>query len=491
MEWEPDAGELDRLDRALAAQLTSASGLSLRATLMGGVSAISMLLLGLFATAWLDDATWELSDFADTAMQWSLVVAVVLLAATLLLSLVATFPRRGWSTQQGEQLKALRDGDRAREGRLGLEMVDSLRRVNARKSWALKWASCILGLAFAAMVVHGAVFVLGAEPAEGRVGDAPVAVVDDPPARADEAELAVRYAPRVWLHDDERFGPEDPDAFVAASSLRWLGRRDRPTVAKDGPDARRLGRACASAPGGCYRFGGWVASELTRPYTTSAERASELLRARGFFLDPASSVHRGELGDEIAAPMLYEVRRSGGELLITYWLFYGYSRPFINVGSDTRHNLLDLAHEGDWENVDVALASEGGADAVLRPKRVLFYGHGHPTSRTWAEVERVGTHPVVYSALNSHASYPVAAEQRGEGTEVCGPVGCSHDFRNQGMRWDGWEDGRLRSARAQPWYGFGGAWGAAGELPDTTGPLGPSRWKLPSDPEPGELASVR
>jgi hypothetical protein len=488
MEWQPDASELDRVDRALAAQLTSASGLSLRATLLGGVSALSMLLLGLFATAWLDDATWELSDIADTAMQVSLLGAVFGLAVCLLFSLAATFPRRSWSDVQGERLGALRSGDRGREGELGLRMVDELRQVNAKKAKALKIGSWALGIAFVAMVVHGAVFVLDAAPAEGRLGAAPVADADDPPARADEAELAARYAPRVWLHSDERLGPIDPDAFVAASKLRWLGRRDRPTVSER-PDPRRLGRGCASAPGGCHRHDGWVASELTRPYSASAERASGLLRARGFFLDPPDDVRRGVLGDEIDVPMLYELRRLRGELLITYWFFYGHSRPFINVGSDTRHNLLDVAHEGDWENVDVALVEDGAGG--LQPKRVLFYGHGHPVSRAWERVERTGTHPVVYSALNSHASYPVAAERRGDETKVCGPVGCSHDFRNEGMRWDGWVEGRLRPARAQPWYGFGGAWGAAGELPDTTGPLGPSRWKLPSDPEPGELASVR
>ena len=489
MGWEPDDRQLDRLDRALAAQLTSASGLSLRATLMGGVSALAMLLLGLFATAWLDDATWELTDFADTAMQASLVAAVVGLGVTLLLSLAATFPRRGWSDRQAEQLDALRGGERAREGELSLEMVQNLRSVNARKAKALKIASWALGLAFVAIVVHGAVFALGAEPAEHRFGAAPVADATDPPARADEAELAARFAPRVWLHADEEFGPEDPDAFVAASSLRFLERRDRATVAGGSVDARRLGRACASAPGGCYGYRGWTASELTRPYAESAQRALGLQRARGFFLDPPASAHRGELGKRLSVPMLYEVRRRGAETLITYWFFYGYSRPFINVGSDTRRNLLDLAHEGDWENVDVALVEDGAGR--LEPKRVLFYGHGHPASVPWATVEHVGEHPVVYSALNSHASYPTAAERRGAQTRVCGAAGCSHDFRNRGMRWDGFADdgALLRAARAQPWYGFGGAWGAAGDLPDTTGPLGPSRWKLPSDPEPGELAS--
>lgn len=36
----------------------------------------------------------------------------------------------------------------------------------------------------------------------------------------------------------------------------------------------------------------------------------------------------------------------------------------------------------------------------------------------------------------------------------------------------------------------GGAWGVAGPVGDRTGPLGPSWWKLPADPDPGDLAPV-
>jgi hypothetical protein len=485
-----DADQLDRLDRALAAQLTSASGLALRASLLAGACALSILLLAIFSTDWLDDAKWSLSDPADVAMQVTLVAAVGALAVCLVGALVAVFPRRSWSDLQGDRTDALISGDREEEGRLGIEMVRRLSAVNARKSLALKIASWALSLAFLAIVVHGAVFVLGAEPVETRGGlPEPAQTAEQPglPSADEQAALALRYAPRVWLHHDERFGPEDPDAFVAASRLRFLGRRGADTVAEREIDARRLGAACDAAPGGCHRSGGYLARELTRPYTVSAGRAAGLLRARGFFLDPASEVHRGELAPRLTSPMLYELRRAGDELLITYWFFYGYSRPYIGIGSDTSHNLLDVAHEGDWENVDVALSASGDH----APLRVLFYGHGHPASVPWDQVERVDdTHPVVYSALNSHASYPTAAPRRGEQTKVCGAVGCSHDFRDQGMRWDGWQPGRLQSARAQPWYGFGGAWGNAGDLPDTTGPLGPSRWKLAAPPEPGALVPV-
>jgi hypothetical protein len=485
--WQPDADELDRLDRALAAQLTSASGMSLRASFLAGAAALSMMLLALFSTSWLDDATWELSDVADTVVQWALAAAVLMLVVSLAASLLALFPRRGWSDRGDDQLRALMTGDRDREGALGVEMLCELRKANRSKARWLRVASVTLGLAFAAIVVHGGAFVIDAEPVEPQVAGATPPAPDERsglPSAEEQAALAAKHAPRVWLHGDERYGPADPDDFLAASHLRWLDRRDRRTVAKS-VVPERLGRLCGEAPGGCYRFGGWFASQMTRPYTVSEQRAERLHPARGFFLDPPDSARTGTTGERIAEPMLYELRRVRGKLAITYWFFYGYSFPYIGVGSDTRHNLLKLAHEGDWENVDVLLDR-----ASHEPHAVVFYGHGHPVTRGWARVERDGDHPVIYSALSSHASYPTAATERGGETKVCSPVGCSHDFREQGMRWDGWRSGVLRSAREQPWYGFGGAWGAAGPAADMTGPLGPSRYKLSSDPEPGELASV-
>ena len=40
-------------------------------------------------------------------------------------------------------------------------------------------------------------------------------------------------------------------------------------------------------------------------------------------------------------------------------------------------------------------------------------------------------------------------------------------------------------ATAQSWYGFGGAWGGVSDGAEP-GPLGPSHWKLPADPDPGD-----
>jgi hypothetical protein len=125
------------------------------------------------------------------------------------------------------------------------------------------------------------------------------------------------------------------------------------------------------------------------------------------------------------------------------------------------------------------------------PRRVEFAAHGgEPQRIAWPNVERTGagrTHPVAYSARNSHASYPTPAATKTKDNTICVAIAgaklCSVELRDRGTRWAPWEkgDAGLVNAVAQPWYGFGGAWGKAGEAADATGPLGPSVYKLRND----------
>jgi hypothetical protein len=58
------------------------------------------------------------------------------------------------------------------------------------------------------------------------------------------------------------------------------------------------------------------------------------------------------------------------------------------------------------------------------------------------------------------------------------PLGAVKDHAGRGAQWKTWQ--HLQNARAQDWYGFGGAWGEVGNYADTTGPQGPSRFKAPA-----------
>jgi len=357
--------------------------------------------------------------------------------------------------------------------------------------WLVLTAAIVVAMALAV--------VLLAEPFSG--GDGPAGSVADveepvlPPAELER--LASRYAPLVWIHRGEDFGPSDPAEFLERSSLYWRRLfRDRRLATAGAVDPDRLGRGCVELEEGCYREDEFLAIHLTRPHHKSPDRAPGLSLDRGFYLDPPDAARAGEVGEDPDAPIFYEARRTAsGGIRLTYWFFFGFSRPFKPFLGGNLASFF--SHEGDWENVDVVLRPDQS------PSGVFFFGHGHPRLTVWEDVCKLVDgredcsssapgRPIVFSARLSHASYPSAEEGRGPASRVCarlfGREICSYDLRSRGFRWDPLDDpDGLLDVRAEPWYGFGGAWGKAGRLADTTGPLGPSRFKLSHEPEPGEL----
>lgn len=481
----PDlAKRTDRLERAFGSELTSSMSLNIRGTALAAASAVGVLLLAQFSSIWLDDNKWVISDLWDNALLVTLTVTVVAFALAALVAGVAIWPKRRWAGEQRLRLERLAAGDEEGEAALLLEMVERQRRVNEGRGRLLRIGAIVFAVALLGTVVQAMIFALKAEPADPARTDGPSQADGDEtglPSPEEQLTLALRYAPRVWIHPSEQYGPLDPAAFVGASLLGWRLRRGAARVeSRRRVSADRLGSRCDAAPGGCYSHQGYLARELTRPFTPKRARPASLNIRRGFFLDVADSGRHGQAGRNPDSPVFFELRRTPKELLITYWFFYGYSRPHVAPGlpgGDVLRN--HLSHEGDWENVDVALSPDGSTPVAL-----YLYGHGRPTRVPWAQVEAgPDRHPLAYSARDSHASYAAPGS-----VEVCNPLGCARDVSARGFRWDTWRS--LRPVKAEPWYGFGGAWGAAGPVGDRTGPLGPSRWKLPADPDPGDLAAV-
>lgn len=242
-----------------------------------------------------------------------------------------------------------------------------------------------------------------------------------------EQSLEDCYRPRIILHPDEEYAPIDPVAFVEASSLRWW-RGDRSQCIVDNSDANQAIRLDNELLDSLVTI-----EELELGYTfevdcgfgpieldsndTSTLRPydSTLPGSAGLYLDADDHEQFSLENYEYENGVLNEgvfYRRTVNS--IEYWIFYGYD-PKPNVAAEGL-----LGHEGDWENIEVVFENGFAND----PTKVIYNGHGCETGVTdWEQgrghyplglfhgtnagsVERTLTHPHVYVAKGSHASYP-------------------------------------------------------------------------------------
>ncbi|MGZ5321405.1 MAG: hypothetical protein ACXWFN_08095 [Solirubrobacterales bacterium] len=487
----------DRLQRALESELSTNASFTLRGTALAVGSALAILLLAQFSATWLDDNLWEFSGRFDDIQEACLFISIGALAACILLAWFVVWPRRRSSEEKLDRVTYINEGRNAEEARLVLRMLESQRAMNERKRICLRIASIPIAVAVVTAMAQAAIFAIDATPVDRGAcissdGDAERPAEFVFPVGTDPQALAESYAPRVYVHPTEPWGPLPPQRFIDASKLVWNSSRgDEELTSRGDIDAARLGAECEQSPGGCYSHSGCSADQVTRPTESAAIRAPGLNERRGFAIDPDRSVKRPPPpAGNPEADTYYEFRGDPASgVRVTYWFFYGYSQP----------KLLDNAriplasHEGDWESIDVKVARDPSVPGGYTPKKVIFYAHGlDPPILDWSEITVVlpdGTqtqspkprpaHPVVFSARLSHASYPNA------GRHPCGDL--CEDLTGKGLIiWDTWLRG-VRRVTEQDWYGFGGAWGAGGGLKGQIGPLGPSPWKQASDPDPDNV----
>ncbi len=336
------------------------------------------------------------------------------------------------------------------------------------------------------------------------------------PAAAEQVVATVSpetaFAPLVHLDADEPAHPMGADDFLENSWLMWAhdGCPDYSVALRrhvDHPQARRkqimgaFERSRLAGAGayshtpatkdGCRDRGpSFSAGDHTRAFDVK-QRPAGLPAKEGFHLDlwDAKRAGDGRTTSEGSQRMLSpipvyfersEERHDGRrDLRITYWFFYGLSIP---PGPASLTKLV--AHEGDWERVSVLLR-RGTVAGQYIPVSARYHYHDESRVVPWHAVDRIAlgadlpTHPVVFSARGSHASYPRAGRYENVFKAAGRRRFAVHDVATSCPRcpqWRTWQ--KLVDARAQPWYGFGGAWGRAGTIGGTTGPLGPSRFKI-------------
>jgi hypothetical protein len=347
------------------------------------------------------------------------------------------------------------------------------------------------------------------------------------------ADIAVRYAPLVVLHSEEKLLPASAGWFIEQSSLRWATGRgldgDQVPDTDRGLDAGRLGAASENP----YRYRTYAASALTRPLDDSASRGTDPPPGQGFFLRLREKA--AARGEKSASPDASLYAGAGcywdydsDAKSMTYWLFYAGSAPPLGIlhpdaGVRTRGapgeppsdedaasaaaklEEFRRAYPGLAQAAEPTAATRGfpqdvlqtfalvseGVHAYLSDDNVLHEGDWERITLYLDERDPEGGPPVSV-AFYRHATNgarPWASVQKEETTHavVYSGIGShaslpSPDFGYidrgdaHGRRWRTWE--QLGAVVDQPWYGFGGAWGKLGRVRDATGPLGPgAHWK--------------
>ncbi len=119
-----------------------------------------------------------------------------------------------------------------------------------------------------------------------------------------------------------------------------------------------------------------------------------------------------------APPVTYaHIARQKGRagLAVQYWFFW-----YFNEFNDL--------HEGDWEGMQVVFDSSDPAVALREgPSAIGLFQHGGGEKADWndGKVEKEGTHPVVYPAAGSHATFYEPAVYIQNGRKGSG-VGCDN-----------------------------------------------------------------
>jgi hypothetical protein len=275
-------------------------------------------------------------------------------------------------------------------------------------------------------------------------------------------ELHERYAPIMHFSREERFFPMSVDDFLTYSALYVKG-QDAPLVSKgkvtsDDLDSQRHSqetflRSVTTGPFHgvevasewgmdtirlIYEWSqnpvvtwteGWARSaydwfsEKTRaatklfwwnnlllPKTYADKKKGIREELPRFELPPdvrksAIEGYQSSQGRERNYTYYYRMMRESGYLDLQYWFFYAYNDWAGGYGGFNDH-------EGDWEGFHVFFKLDGGNRPIEPPAYVCYLGHHSRITKPWdhPEVEKVGTHPVIYVAAGSHASYPQARQ---------------------------------------------------------------------------------
>lgn len=258
-----------------------------------------------------------------------------------------------------------------------------------------------------------------------------------------DQELAEEFAPSFRLHPD--------DAYVPMSVALALAH------AECYPSAGGQPQSCST-------------ELLGQSWLNSANSYIDFQGYPGDRLDAANGseqYYRNHIKANVAPLVYARVWRGSGRIVIQYWLYYYYNSWGWQGGLGLGAGL----HEGDWEMAQVVLDSEAQPLYAVYAQHLNLplTGFKGASKKEWNDLARDtadGDHPIVYTALGSHASY-------------FGPYRYLHDLDQTAS--EATELLRpavylLQPSGADPWVNYAGQWGQPGRaLAFQGGPASPAR----------------
>jgi KaiC/GvpD/RAD55 family RecA-like ATPase len=243
-----------------------------------------------------------------------------------------------------------------------------------------------------------------------------------------EEQLASTYEPYLHFAAGEKFFPTDANYHIDNSAL-YLKTGDTNTLIEISPTIATIAQ---------YTQGDYFLNNTLGSSDAIAQDYQQ---------------KRESLGDKIYA----HVTNAAGFIVVQYWFFYAFNPGTLNQ------------HQGDWEMIQIVL------DSTETPQYAVYSQHHAGEKAVWSDVEKVdGTHPRVYVALGSHASY-FRPFQGKLGLES-DTVGNAYTLKPEDL-----EIIQLgeKGAENQEWLKFGGRWGNWARRVDAylgaAGPSGPGQ----------------
>ncbi len=274
---------------------------------------------------------------------------------------------------------------------------------------------------------------------------------------ADEEVLIQTYAPQIRLHPDDGTKPSSVYWYMPRTHMRYTHNNcpDCEIISHGNvTNSNITAQSHQNKPFFCFHSGSY---KYSSSYSPSDHQT-------GFFLQQNDSTHPGASNSSDWQVYAHVYPAYNGGVAIQYWFFYPYN-DWIS----------GLNHEGDWENIIVLL------DSNWNVEKLSYAQHNGYTDYEGEEIHQKiqwidGTHPVVFSAKGSHASYA------GVFLTFCSSF--LLDFcSSSGTWWNTWQVGggvvnvgeKSYPLNGCNWLRYSGRWGEIGLLfGHTSGPKGPA-----------------